>query len=564
MMAISTLSEVTGYAFRAQTASADLTAPPNPAPVTLPAGSTALGSTLIGSWSAPVAVVATCTTDTGAPGPAVTVTGSGAGPYSISIASGLTTATSYIVTLAGTAADGQVAETCLLVVVAGVTTDLIAPATPSPVSLSAGSTALGSTLIGSWSASVTVAALVIPRSGPAPTATVTGSGAGPYSVSIASGLSDGGSYLVILTGTAADGQVASTSLLVAVATPADLTAPLPPPPVSLAAGSTSLGSTAIGSWSAAVTVTANVSGSDGSSPVATVTGSGAGPYSVSIASGLTDGVTYAVTLSGTGADGQVARVGLSVAVRQPVVGTLDWNVVADYDLTTIDTAAPTTGTAGSITLTVGGVPFLTLTDLDGTGTGSITPTNGVGLVFAVTTTGRRSIMLDLNWPALGVSNVFRRIFAVEAQASIGNLANGAAGYIMMASAASSATTNSNIASRCTYNGTVYSINARTYHSGAVNDTADTTVASPPAAWSASVMRCPEGIEICHGLTTLPANPDLQTFVGRRRSQDFPTFVKNGALRLGTNPKLALELFGNSGANSSMTISRLRISVMEVV
>jgi hypothetical protein len=334
--------------------------------------------------------------------------------------------------------------------------------------------------------------------------------------------------------------------------------------VSLAAGSTSLGSTAIGSWSAAVTVTANVSGSDGSSPVATVTGSGAGPYSVSIASGLTDGVTYAVTLSGTGADGQVARVGLSVAVRQPVVGTLDWNVVADYDLTTIDTAAPTTGTAGSITLTVGGVPFLTLTDLDGTGTGSITPTNGVGLVFAVTTTGRRSIMLDLNWPALGVSNVFRRIFAVEAQASIGNLANGAAGYIMMASAASSATTNSNIASRCTYNGTVYSINARTYHSGAVNDTADTTVASPPAAWSASVMRCPEGIEICHGLTTLPANPDLQTFVGRRRSQDFPTFVKNGALRLGTNPKLALELFGNSGANSSMTISRLRISVMEVV
>ena len=265
MMAISTLSEVTGYAFRAQTASADLTAPPNPAPVTLPAGSTALGSTLIGSWSAPVSVVATCTTGSGAPGPAVAVTGSGAGPYSISIASGLTTATSYIVTLAGTAADGQVAETCLLVVVAGVTTDLIAPATPSPVSLVAGSTALGSTLIGSWSASVTVAALVIPRSGPAPTATVTGSGAGPYSVSIASGLSDGGSYLVILTGTAADGQVASTSLLVAVATPADLTAPLPPSPVSLAAGSTSLGSTAIGSWSAAVTVTANVSGSDGSS-----------------------------------------------------------------------------------------------------------------------------------------------------------------------------------------------------------------------------------------------------------------------------------------------------------
>ena len=245
-------------------------------------------------------------------------------------------------------------------------------------------------------------------------------------------------------------------------------------------------------------------------------------------------------------------------------GTIGWKVVADYDLTSVDTAAATTGTTGSIALTVGGAPFVTLTGIDGIGTGSLTPTNGQGLVFAVTTTGQRSILFDPDWTALGVPDVFRRIFAVEAQVSVGSLVNGAAGYIMMASTGSSATTNSNIASRCTYNGTVYSINARTYHSGAVNDSNDTTVASPPAAWSASVLRCPEGIEICHGLTTLPLNPDLQTFVGRRRSQDFPTFVKGGSLRLGVDPKLAFELFGNSGGNSSMTVRRLRISVMEVV
>jgi hypothetical protein len=65
------------------------------------------------------------------------------------------------------------------------------------------------------------------------------------------------------------------------------------------------------------------------------------------------------------------------------------------------------------------------------------------------------------------------------------------------------------------------------------------------------------------MTALPANPDLQTFVGRRRSQD-QAFVNNAALVMGSDPKLALELFGSSGANSSMTISRLRISVMEVV
>jgi hypothetical protein len=280
--------------------------------------------------------------------------------------------------------------------------DLTAPATPSPVSLVAGSTALGSTLIGSWSASVTVAALVIPRSGPAPTATVTGSGAGPYSVSIASGLSDGGSYLVILTGTAADGQVASTSLLVAVASPADLTAPLPPSPVSLVAGSTSLGSTAIGSWSAAVTVTANVSGSDGSSPVATVTGSGAGPYSVSIASGLTDGVTYSVTLSGTGADGQVARVGLSVAVQTPatVVGTIQWQIAADYDYSAVATSASVSA-PGTVPSGNPALPDLTLAQ-DLGGTYSVTPTNGVGMVLSNTGAGRPYVSFIPNWAGIGI------------------------------------------------------------------------------------------------------------------------------------------------------------------
>jgi len=253
---------------------------------------------------------------------------------------------------------------------------------------------------------------------------------------------------------------------------------------------------------------------------------------VSIASGLADGVTYTVTLTGTGADGQVARVGLSVAVRS-TLGSVGWEVVADYDLTTIDTASATTGTTGSINLTVGGAAFLTLTGIDGTGTGSITPTNGSGLVFSVNTTGQRSILLDPDWTALGVSNVFRRIFAVEAQGSIGGL------------------------------GTVYSINARTYHSASTNHTNDTTTATLPAAWSASVLRCPEGVEVCHGLTALPSNPDLHGFVGRRRSQDL-AFVNNLGLRLGTDPKLAIELFGSTGANSSLTVSRLRISVLEVV
>ena len=442
--------------------------------------------------------------------------------------------------------------------------DLTAPATPSPQVLSPGSTSLGSTLVGSWSASVTVTASVIASSGSPPTATVTGSGAGPYSVSIASGLADGRVYAVTLRGTGGDGQVADVALAVVVraAAPADLTPPSTPTPQVLASGTTSLGSTSVGSWSSSVTVAATVSASAGSPPTATVSGSGAGPYSVSIASGLASGRSYAVRLRGTGSDGQVADVVQAVSVGANT-GTVDWKIVADYDLTTVDTASATTGTTGSIALTVGGAAFLTLTGIDGSGTGSITPTNGQGLVFAVTTTGQRSILLDPDWTALGVSNHFRRIYAVEAQGSIGGLATNAAAHIMMSSTASGSTTNSNVGSRLTYNGTVYSINARTYHSGSTNHTNDTTTATLPTAWSASLMRCPEGVEICHGLTALPANPDLHGFVGRRRSQDF-AFTTGGGLRLGTDPKLALELFGAATLNSSMTISRLRISVMEVV
>jgi hypothetical protein len=442
--------------------------------------------------------------------------------------------------------------------------DLTPPATPSPQVLTSGTTSLGSTSIGSWSDTVTVAATVTASSGSPPTATVTGSGAGPYSVSIASGLADGRVYAVRLRGTGADGQVADVVLAVVVeaAAAADLTPPATPTPQVLASGTTSLGSTSIGSWSSSVTVTATVSASAGSPPTATVSGSGAGPYSVSIASGLASGRSYAVRLRGTAADGQVADVVLAIAVGANT-GAVDWKVVADYDLTTVDTASATTGTTGSIALTVGGAAFLTLTGIDGIGTGSITPTNGSGLVFAVTTTGQRSILLDPDWTALGVSNHFRRIYAVEAQGTIGGLATNAACHFMMTSTASGSTTNSNVGSRLTYNGTVYSINARTYHSASTNHTSDTTTGTLPTAWSASVLRCPEGVEVCHGLTALPGNPDLHSYVGRRRSQDL-AFVNNLGLRLGTDPKLAIELFGSTGANSTLTVSRLRISVLEVV
>ena len=206
---------------------------------------------------------------------------------------------------------------------------------------------------------------------------------------------------------------------------ADLTPPSTPAPVSLAAGSTSLGSTLVGSWSASVTVTATVTASAGSPPTATVTGSGAGPYSVSIGSGLADSRTYAVRLRGTGADGQVADVVLAVAVQTPatVTGSLQWEVLSDWDFTTVDTAAAFT-TSGALALTTGGgSPFLTITTYtpSGSGTGSITPTNGVGLEIATTSSFQRAFYFQ---PSMTGITQGRQRWAVEFIHTLGSLATG--------------------------------------------------------------------------------------------------------------------------------------------
>ncbi len=193
----------------------------------------------------------------------------------------------------------------------------------------------------------------------------------------------------------------------------DLTPPSTPAPVSLAAGSTSLGTTLVGSWSAAVTVTATVQGSDGSTPTATVSGSGAGPYSVSIASGLADSRTYAVRLRGTGADGQVADVVLAVAVQTPatVTGSIAWVTVADYDFTTCSTSARVT--SGTVT-PGGGLPTWTLGSDSGT-TFGVTPTAGTGLVLDSSGTARGFVHFTPDWASLGIDLAAVDAYAVEMQ-----------------------------------------------------------------------------------------------------------------------------------------------------
>ncbi len=405
--------------------------------------------------------------------------------------------------------------------------DLTPPLTPTPQVLTSGTTSLGSTSIGSWSDTVTVAATVTASSGSPPTATVTGSGAGPYSVSIASGLADGRAYAVRLRGTSADGQVADVVLAVVVeaAAAADLTPPATPTPQVLASGTTSLGSTSIGSWSASVTVTATVSASAGSPPTATVSGSGAGPYSVSIASGLADGVTYAVRLRGTGADGQVADVVLSLAVATAAPAPA-WGTLAEYDLTTVDTATAVTATGGDVALTVGGAAFLTLKTVFGSGTGSLTPTNGQGVIFSGSGGGIRAAFLNIDWAAIGAS-LDTDTIAVMAEFGFTSMVSGGTLIAFAATTNANANSNHNFGGRWSLSGATYSIAPRYYNSASnIGAAVSSGTTAFSGNYSAAMIIGPGGQTTYMHAGALPADPTSFGLGPRRYSQPVSTWTAN--------------------------------------
>ena len=290
----------------------------------------------------------------------------------------------------------------------------------------------------------------------------------------------------------------------------DLTAPAAPANVNLASSATSLGSTALGSWSASVTVAATCEGSNGSTPTVTVTGSGAGPYSVSIASGLSAGVSYVVRAVGTGGDGQVAGVSLLVRVA-PAMG---WVTVVDYPLTGVDTAAAVTATGGTIALTVGGAPLVTLRAITGSGTGSLTPTNGTGVVFSASGGGIRNSHIDVDWAGLGIDPYVDTV-AIQAEFSFTSIVSGGMILPMMHSSGSSLSANFNFGMRWALNSTTYSVAPRFYNTTATIDTALSSGSTPfSGTYSASMELGPGGQTVRGHVGSLVLPPAMS--LGPRR------------------------------------------------
>lgn len=330
----------------------------------------------------------------------------------------------------------------------------------------------------------------------------------------------------------------------------DLTPPTTPSPQVLTSGTTSLGSTSIGSWSDTVTVAATVTASSGSPPTATVTGSGTGPYSVSIASGLADGRSYAVRLRGTGADGQVADVVLSVAVANPtsVTGSISWVVAADYDYTQVVTSSavtsPGTVASGNVAL-----PDLTLAT-DNAGTYSVTPTAGTGMALSSTGTARPYVYFVPNWSGIGIDTSGPDGYAVEMQVSAPVQASSSFFTYFFGSAANPNGSGSGSGGRCLNSAGTRNVIARSVSSGTAELGA--TIASQASDFAnlSFLAAALPGEIIGSGLgSALPAGPGSYTFYR-------DGFTRSLSTSWGLSPGNVALLFG--GGNISGNLTRVRI------
>lgn len=302
-----------------------------------------------------------------------------------------------------------------------------------------------------------------------------------------------------------------------------LVPPSAPAAQALASGSTS--SSAI-SWG-------SPTGGSGSTTTADVltqdVGSGAS-LSAGAVVGLEDGDVCRVRRTWTDTvTGQTVSAVTTVSVAAAASGSLGWVTLADYDLTTVDTAAGITTTTGDIALTVGSAALVSLVDRTGSGSGTITPTNGTGVIVETVGAGSRSMAITHDWAGDGVDPTLTPV-AVESTYVITSTGTGSNVIAGAASTGSSALTgNVNVALRAEDAGTNIELAPRVYTGSATNDAVGLASASITTV-SVSVMRLPEGIEIGYSLGALPSDPRAHTY--RRtwaKSQGFAAAPSDFAL-----------------------------------
>lgn len=332
-----------------------------------------------------------------------------------------------------------------------------------------------------------------------------------------------------------------------------LVPPSAPAAQALASGSTS--SAAI-SWG-------SPTGGSGSTTTADVltqdVGTGAS-LSAGAVIGLEDGDVCRVRRTWTDSvTGQTVSATTTVSVAAAAGGSLGWTTLANYDLTGVDTALATTTTTGDIALTVGGAPFVSLVDRTGSGSGSITPTNGTGVIVETVGAGSRSMAITHDWAGDGV-DASETPVVIEAEYTIISSTTGTNIIVGAASTGSSALSgNNNLGLRAEDVGVNIELAPRIYKSSATNDAVGLASAAITTL-SVSIMRLPEGLEIGYSLGALPSDPRAHTY--RRTwswSQGFAAAPSGFSLT--DTPRAIFHVFNAAG---TATWTRARFRALGVV
>jgi hypothetical protein len=141
-------------------------------------------------------------------------------------------------------------------------------------------------------------------------------------------------------------------------TPADLTAPTPPAPQSLASSATTASLTWTHAGAPPGTTYALAVVDEAGTTVTPDSGSGLGPYVIPVASGK----AYSATLTATGTDGQTSQS--SALVQVAASGSAPgWDVALDLDLTGLTVATLTSGDETDVTRSDGGATVATVWSL---------------------------------------------------------------------------------------------------------------------------------------------------------------------------------------------------------
>jgi hypothetical protein len=272
--------------------------------------------------------------------------GSGVGPYTIN---GLQAGETILLQVTATDATGQQGRgVAVAAIEPAPSPDLVAGAAPAVQELGAGTTSTNITFNAFSGGVAPLGYSVSVSSGTSPVASVSGS----FPTYTISGMVDGSGYQVTVVATDAVGQVATSTGIIEIGGSSPFVDLLPPTP-TITAQTTTIDTAyfELGSYSETVaSVTATISRDSGSDAAAvTISEPTPGVYAASV-SGLTNGFTYNIVVTGTASDGRTAILTLAIARRSAVVAAYTF---VSLDFSTI--TAPISFTADTSTnLTFGG------------------------------------------------------------------------------------------------------------------------------------------------------------------------------------------------------------------